>query len=1061
MSERRPKYYLNKQGEFVIENYNYAKPFSNFFPGIAGKYGIPMWTFYVNRGQAIASFGTKDKDHAILEFFPADKSYQLTPSNGFRTFIKILGKKQAIYEPFHNGFVNAGFNLKNEMRITSEGLTLEEENFSIGLKVKIEYFNIPQDNFAGLARIVTVSNTGRTAKKIQLLDGLPQIIPYGFNNWFLKELSRTLGAWVTVENMKNSAPFYRLKVDPSDRPEVIHIYEGNFYLSFTQQNGLTKILPPIVEPQIIFGQNTDFSLPVEFVKSAQFRPPVSEFWGNKIPCAFSLADLNLGPGRESTLNSVSGYMRNIKCLNASIPRITSPGYLLKKKAENRKVIQELTANIETKSSSKEFDLYAKQTYLDNTLRGGFPTIFKKGDKAAVFYLYARKHGDLERDYNRFHIQPTYLSQGNGNYRDINQNHRNDIWFNPEIKDKNIFTFLNLIQSDGFNPLVIKGSVFLLDNPELLPGLLKGIVETKQIPVLEEFFKKAFTPGELILFLEDKSIKTKLDYDSFLAIILTNSIEHEESEHSEGFWTDHWTYNLDLLNSYFAVWPEKLKETVFIDRSFTFFDNTETVRPRAEKYVLYNGRPFQLNSVVSDHAKKEIIHKRTDRPHLTRTDYGRGEIYRTTLINKLLCIFANKLASLDPNGCGIEMEANKPNWYDSLNGLPALFGSSLCETFELKRLTLFIINALKAAKSDRIDLTEEIYDFISGLNGLLEITDDFEYWDKSYTLKEDYRRKTKLGFSGKEVAVASREIESLLDKALDKLNLAIAKAKDKKTNVYYSYFINEVLDYDIVKDHYIRPKKFKQVKVPLFLEGQMHALRLSTNTQEAQAIYRGTRESGLFDKKLKSYKVTTSLESMPEEIGRCRVFTRGWLEHESIWLHMEYKYLLELLKCGLYEEYFTDFKNTLIPFQDAERYGRSILENSSFIVSSAFPDKSLHGSGFVARLSGSTAEFLEIWLTMNAGINPFFINNAGELNLKLSPVLHGSLFDFKGNYSFTFLGKTLVTYHNPKKQNTFGIKAAKIKKIILDDLELSSDTIPAPYAESVRSRQINKIDIYLD
>ena len=45
MPEKQPKYFLSESGDFVIENYNYAKPFANFFPGIAGKYGIPMWTF--------------------------------------------------------------------------------------------------------------------------------------------------------------------------------------------------------------------------------------------------------------------------------------------------------------------------------------------------------------------------------------------------------------------------------------------------------------------------------------------------------------------------------------------------------------------------------------------------------------------------------------------------------------------------------------------------------------------------------------------------------------------------------------------------------------------------------------------------------------------------------------------------------------------------------------------------------------------------------------------------------------------------------------------------------
>ena len=98
-----------------------------------------------------------------------------------------------------------------------------------------------------------------------------------------------------------------------------------------------------------------------------------------------------------------------------------------------------------------------------------------------------------------------------------------------------------------------------------------------------------------------------------------------------------------------------------------------------------------------------------------------------------------------------------------------------------------------------------------------------------------------------------------------------------------------------------------------------------------------------------YKVTAPLSGMPEEIGRCRVFTPGWLENESIWLHMEYKYLLEMLKQGLYEDFYAEFKNTLIPFLDPQKYGRSILENSSFLVSSAFPNNGLHGNGFVARL----------------------------------------------------------------------------------------------------------------
>src|ERR1700686_1341342 len=96
-------YYLDDNGAFVIENYQHAKLFADFFPGVSGLYGIPMWAFYVNRGQAISSFGIESKDKAILEFYPANKSYRLTSIRGFRTFLKITeGKKKHFYEPFDN-----------------------------------------------------------------------------------------------------------------------------------------------------------------------------------------------------------------------------------------------------------------------------------------------------------------------------------------------------------------------------------------------------------------------------------------------------------------------------------------------------------------------------------------------------------------------------------------------------------------------------------------------------------------------------------------------------------------------------------------------------------------------------------------------------------------------------------------------------------------------------------------------------------------------------------------------------------------------------------------------
>ena len=73
---------------YVMEQFGTKEPFASFLSGIAGVCGIPMWCYYVNRGQGVVSFGVKDKDHSIMEFYPAHTAYQVVSRMGFRTFIK-------------------------------------------------------------------------------------------------------------------------------------------------------------------------------------------------------------------------------------------------------------------------------------------------------------------------------------------------------------------------------------------------------------------------------------------------------------------------------------------------------------------------------------------------------------------------------------------------------------------------------------------------------------------------------------------------------------------------------------------------------------------------------------------------------------------------------------------------------------------------------------------------------------------------------------------------------------------------------------------------------------
>ena len=489
----------------------------------------------------------------------------------------------------------------------------------------------------------------------------------------------------------------------------------------------------------------------------------------------------------------------------------------------------------------------------------------------------------------------------------------------------------------------------------------------------------------------------------------------------------------------------------------------------------------------------------------RTEYGQGQMYKTTLLVKLITLIVNKASSLDPFGCGIEMEANKPGWYDALNGLPGLFGSSVCETLELKRLLTFLTGAVKKLKIDKdlkVNIPAEICEFIQGLDKELKAylsgknkNRDFIYWDQTYALKEKYRKKIHNGISGKEETLSLEKILDFFQRILTRLDESLKMSRDEKSGLYHTYFINEVVDFEKIKtkDGYklskdglfcIRAKKFKQTPLPLFLEGQVHAFRVDVGREKARELYQAAKKSALYDKELKMFKVNASLVNMSLEIGRARVFTPGWLENESIWLHMEYKFLLELLRTGLYDEFFAEMKNVMIPFQPAERYGRSILENSSFLVSSAYPDKSLHGNGFVARLSGSTAEFVNMWLWMSAGREPFRLDAEGKVVLRFEPILPGWMFtekkqkaEFYGkekvtfelpenSYAFNFLGGTLVCYHNPSRKNTYGEQAAVPVKIKIEDRqekvsEVSGPEVGEELAKRIRNGEIKRIDIELE
>lgn len=972
---------MKKEMSFHISDYGKKPTFASFLPGISGIRGIPIWCYYVNRGQGVVSFGVENKDKAIMQFYPAHTAYQNVKVTGFRTFVK----KDGVYaECFANE------NVPHTMDIFKNSLELCEDNAGLGLKTEVSYFTLPEERLGALVRTVTITNTSDKASEVEVLDGMPAVIPYGVMLGYCTEIMQTAKAWMQAERTSEGVAYYRVRASIEDSASVEKVEGGNFSYAVMDDG---TVLRTVVDPEAVFAYDTSLVRPVTFAENGLDSVlNHAEVTQNIVPCSFYGCKKTLAPQESLTIYEMIGQVENQTILSAFLSEEKDVAYFEAKKARAHELTAEVGGMMETKTANPLFDEYCQYTFLDNVLRGGLP--IQLGDNK-VFCVYSRKHGDLERDYNYYAMLPEYYSQGNGNFRDVNQNRRSDDFFAPFVGDFNIKSFYSLLQPDGYNPLGVEKITYRL---------------------MEDGKPYDFTPGSLYFRLMADTSLSEEERDAKFNEMISAAEPLTNGDFKEGYWTDHWTYNLDLVESFLQIFPDKEEDLLF-DDSYTWFRPQAGINPRKARFVNKDGKIRQYHAVEEGLEAKEGC----ENALLLCDNKGSGNVIRATLMEKLVMLCLTKFATLDAYGMGIDMEGGKPGWYDALNGLPGLIGSSVNELCELSRNLAFTVDALKKYGKD-ISLLEEMAEFYETVKTIAtdckeELFADGEsmnFWNRIGDAKENYREKVYGGVTGAHVTVSACDLADTLSYWLEVVNVGLKKGVKLAGDVCPAYFYYEVTEYSEDEEG-VMPLHFKQHMLPLFLEGAVRYMKLPIGADNRKSLYDHVKASDLYDKKLAMYKVNASLKDTTFEAGRCCSFTPGWLENESIWLHMEYKYLLELIKGGLYKEYFEDFKNAAVPFLDPDVYGRSTFENSSFIASSANPDTRIHGRGFVARLSGSTAEFLQMWTLMMFGKTPFAMTENG-LAVEFAPALPEYLIPEDGVVEAKFIGRTLVTYNFPAKKD---------------------------------------------
>ena len=306
-----------------------------------------------------------------------------------------------------------------------------------------------------------------------------------------------------------------------------------------------------------------------------------------------------------------------------------------------------------------------------------------------------------------------------------------------------------------------------------------------------------------------------------------------------------------------------------------------------------------------------------------------------------------------------------------------------------------------------------------------------------------------------------DADELLNQMEEILTDGIKRSKELADGIIPSYLIHHVKDYkktgliNHLGYETVLPLSFEVETIPPFLEATARVLKLGKEFYKKED-YLKIQSTEIYDKKLKFYKTCADIDNAPFEIGRVHAFTKGWLERECNFLHMTYKYLLGLLKAGYYEEFYYEIKNNFPIYMDPYVYGRSIIENSSFIVPTCNPDDELHGQGFFARLTGANSEVLNIITIMFLGDKVFDVNENNELIFCLSPKLSSKLFDENNEAKFTLFSNVLITYHNENRINTYD---AKNIYYVINNIKY--DSICGQLAQDIRNGKVSNIDVFIE
>ncbi len=786
-----------------------------------------LWMFVTSGGGLTA--GRVDAQGSVFPYETVDKLHDARHHTGPITRIRLLreGQPSLLWRPFDDRSPDEILLHRNLYKNTiGNRLIFEEIHPGIGLSFRYRWAAC--DEF-GWVRTATLENTGSSTVRVELLDGLRNILPYGAHHSMYQHSSVLVDAYKKSEVDPESAlATFALTAGIVDRPEAAEMLRA----TTAWRHGLDRFQVHLSD-EVVAAFRRGETLPEETVRnghrgnyiltgSLELAPGTAETWHVAVDAGKShvqVVELRDRILRGSALGGeiVEGIRKADENLRRNVG--SADGLQLTARTEtavhhfanvlfnnmrggvfvrNHEVPVDDLADFFRSRSQEVADRNAPfltslpdgisfSRLLQQSAMTGDPDV----ERLCHEYLpihFGRRHGDPSRPWNQFSIRVRNRDGSRslryeGNWRDIFQNWEALCASFPEFLPGVIAKFVNASTVDGFNPYRITS---------------EGV-----------------------------------DWER------ANS---DDPWSNIGYWGDHQIiYLLKFLEASERYSPGIL-ETLFLREIFSYAHVPYRIRSYEE--ILHDPRvTIDYDERLAREIDDRVRIKGADGKLLPGPD---GAVYHVNLLEKLLVPVLSKLSNFVPDG-GIWMNTQRPEWNDANNALVG-DGLSVVTMGYLRRCIAFLEKILVRTTAESASISTEVEGWFRQVHSVLEREEklfagkDFTDGDRKKTMDglgaafSEYRGKVyEGGFSGK-VDLPIRDIVKLLRTARVLLDKAI-RANRRGDGLYHSYNLLALTRDGLGAG--IR-------RLPVMLEGQVAALSSGLpDPQEAAGMLEKLFQSPLY------------------------------------------------------------------------------------------------------------------------------------------------------------------------------------------------------------------------